>query len=768
MSKNYLITGGAGFIGSNYVHQLLSRGENVTILDNFSRAGAPRNLEWLEKTFGRDSFRLVRGDVRDASLVAESAKGSDVIVHLAGQVAVTTSVVNPRDDFENNALGTFNVLEAARLSGRAPIVIYASTNKVYGGMEDVKVIERGARWEYENLPFGAPESQPLDFHSPYGNSKGSGDQYTRDYHRIYGLNTVVMRQSCLAASQEVVTPFGKKPISALRAGDLINSGWGWRPVKHVWQTGVKPVRRLKTMQGLSVTLTANHQMVRPHGLFSNRDFAYGDFLAVLPEAVYMPAWQAVPDQVLDCKQYLESVQNRTADKRCWNDAEEIAQNLLPLTGDKLLAIAEIVGWLFGDGHLSIHHRKTREAPAYNVQYYGSEVELKEISQRLQWLGLPVSGIINSSSTSELPNGHIVEGTSLRIQQQSVPVYTLFEMLGVPVGDKVRTEYSVPEWIQNGHRLVKRAFLRGFFGAELGKVQADSYLAPSFAQSKDVEFLENGRAWMGQLRQLLSEFGIQTSHFEGKPETYKRGTTVQMIVRLLGGKAMFPCLAEIGYAFSPERSVRLNELLCWLSTSTTPEFYEETIALRRADGQLLWDGLKTVEQLGDEPVYDLEIEDESHLFLAGGVQVSNCIYGPRQFGIEDQGWVAWMVIAAVTGKQITIYGDGKQIRDLLHVSDLIRAYDLAVKKIDVAAGQVYNLGGGPSNTLSIWTEFGPMIEELVGRNIEVARSDWRPGDQRVFVADIRKAARELGWEPKVNVAEGVRKLFEWVRENRELF
>ena len=341
MTKNYLITGGAGFIGSNYVHKLLSRGEHVTILDNFSRGGAPRNLEWLEKTFGRDSFRVIRGDVRDAPLVAESAKGSDVIVHLAGQVAVTTSVVNPRDDFENNALGTFNVLEGARLSGKNPIVIYASTNKVYGGMDDVKVVERGERWEYESLPFGAPETQPLDFHSPYGCSKGAGDQYVRDYARIYDLPTVVLRQSC-------------------------------------------------------------------------------------------------------------------------------------------------------------------------------------------------------------------------------------------------------------------------------------------------------------------------------------------------------------------------------------------------------------------------------------------IYGPRQFGIEDQGWVAWFVIAAVMGRPITIYGDGKQIRDLLHVSDLIRAYDLAAEKIDVAAGQVYNLGGGSANTLSIWTEFGPLLEELVGHPIVIGRGDWRPGDQRVFVADVRKAERELGWMPQVNVEEGIRKLFEWVRENRDLF
>ncbi len=768
MTQNYLVTGGAGFIGSNYVARLIQRGEQVTIYDNFSRGGAPRNLQWLKETFGEESFHVIVGDVRDADKIAQAAREFDLIVHLAGQVAVTTSVINPRDDFESNAIGTFNTLEAARLSERNPIFIYASTNKVYGGMEDVALLEEPTRWRYKDLINGCPETQPIDFHSPYGCSKGSGDQYVRDYHRIYGLNTVVMRQSCLAASQEVITPFGKKPIAEVRTGDLVDSGWGWKRVRHVWQTGIKPVQRLATMQGLSVTLTADHRVVRPHGLFTNREIAYGDFLAVLPEALYMPCWQPIPDQVLNAREYVECVQNRTLDKRCWNDAHKIAKNLLPLTGDKLLAIAEIVGWLFGDGHLGIHQRQSREATAYSVQFFGSEGELKEVSQRMSWLNLPVSSIIRSFSSSELPSGHVAKGTSCRIQQQSLPVFTLFEMLGVPIGDKVRVEYSIPDWIQKGHRLVKRAFLRGFFGAELGKVQADYYLAPSFAQSKDVEFLENGRVWMGQLRHLLAEFGIETSYFEGKPETYKRGTTIQLIVRLLGGKSMFPHLAEIGYAFSPERSARLNELLCWLSANTTPDFYEEVVALRRANGHLLWDGLKTIEQLDDELVYDLEVEDDSHLFLAGGVQVSNCIYGPRQFGIEDQGWVAWFIIAAVTGRPITIYGDGKQVRDLLYVDDLLNAYDLAVEKIDIAKGQVYNLGGGPANVMSVWAEFCPMLEKLLGKTIEVTRGDWRPGDQRVFYADISKAEKELGWKPKIGVEEGVKRLFEWVKENKDMF
>src|SRR4030095_8238372 len=197
MARNYFITGGAGFIGSNYVNRLIQRGDNVTVYDNLSRAGAPRNVAWLEEMFGQGAFTLIRGDLRDDKLLTISAKDADVIVHLAGQVAVTTSVTNPREDFEANALGTFNALEAARLSERNPIFIYSSTNKVYGGMDDVEITEEATRWLYKDLVQGASESQPLDFHSPYGVSKGTGDQYTRDYSRIYGFRSVVFPQSCI-------------------------------------------------------------------------------------------------------------------------------------------------------------------------------------------------------------------------------------------------------------------------------------------------------------------------------------------------------------------------------------------------------------------------------------------------------------------------------------------------------------------------------------------------------------------------------------------
>lgn len=339
---NLFITGGAGFIGCNSADYFLNQGHTVTIFDNLSRPGATSNLNWLQMRHNDpDQLQFVEGDVRDYDALARAINGSDAVLHLAGQVAVTTSVINPRDDFEINAKGTFNVLEAVRnFCPNAPF-INASTNKVYGGMTQIEILEKGNRYGYADYPHGVPETAPLDFHSPYGCSKGSADQYTIDYARIYGLKTLTFRQSC-------------------------------------------------------------------------------------------------------------------------------------------------------------------------------------------------------------------------------------------------------------------------------------------------------------------------------------------------------------------------------------------------------------------------------------------IYGQRQFGVEDQGWVAHFVIAAVKDRPITIFGDGKQVRDVLHIDDLVRAYDLGFQQADQFTGAAFNIGGGADNTLAIWTEFGPMLEQLTGRKLAIKRGDWRPGDQRVFISDIRKAQNMLGWQPTISPKEGIAKLYKWVAANPHLF
>lgn len=197
-----LITGGAGFIGSNLAAHLLKKAWNVTIFDNLSRRGVEKNLDWL-KPLGNGKLEVLVKDIRDFNAIKKATSKAEVIYHLAAQVAVTASVLNPREDFEINALGTLNVLEAARKANHKPIIIYASTNKVYGAMAETEIKENDKRYLYSKLKNGVDESCLLDFHSPYGCSKGSADQYVRDYHRIYGMPTVVFRQSCIYGPRQM-------------------------------------------------------------------------------------------------------------------------------------------------------------------------------------------------------------------------------------------------------------------------------------------------------------------------------------------------------------------------------------------------------------------------------------------------------------------------------------------------------------------------------------------------------------------------------------
>ncbi len=203
MSERILITGGAGFIGINLAARELAAGKSVTILDNFSRRGSDLNAAWLREAHAGSRLRVVHADVRtDLDVLQKEVDRADVVFHLAAQVAVTLSVTDPRHDFEVNALGTFNVLDAARRRPTPPIVVYASTNKVYGKMADVAIVEHGDRYAYRDLPDGVDESRPLEFYSPYGCSKGAGDQYMMDFDRIYGVPTVVFRQSCIYGTHQ--------------------------------------------------------------------------------------------------------------------------------------------------------------------------------------------------------------------------------------------------------------------------------------------------------------------------------------------------------------------------------------------------------------------------------------------------------------------------------------------------------------------------------------------------------------------------------------
>lgn len=208
----YLITGGCGFIGSNLALEVLERGEELVIFDNLFRSGSDLNLAMLKE---RGKFKFYSSDIRncnDVETCIEKEK-PDIIFHLAGQVAMTTSIQNPKLDFETNTLGTFNLLEAVRKFSSDAIIIYSSTNKVYGDFDRLSFEETDSRYYCKEFPNGFDENIPLDFQSPYGCSKGAADQYLLDYNRIYGIKTCVFRHSSMYGSNQHST---------------IDQGWiGW-------------------------------------------------------------------------------------------------------------------------------------------------------------------------------------------------------------------------------------------------------------------------------------------------------------------------------------------------------------------------------------------------------------------------------------------------------------------------------------------------------------------------------------------------------------
>jgi CDP-paratose 2-epimerase len=194
-----LITGGAGFVATNVADRLLRKGRRVRLFDNLSRAGVEQNLRWIQARHG-ERVEFVRGDVRDEAALRRAVRGVDQVFHFAAQVAVTTSLTDPFLDFEVNARGTLNLLEAIRAADAPPTLLFTSTNKVYGDLDDVRLRRRGSRYEPEEERLvlgGISEARPLDFHSPYGCSKGAAEQYVLDYARTFGVPATVFRMSCI-------------------------------------------------------------------------------------------------------------------------------------------------------------------------------------------------------------------------------------------------------------------------------------------------------------------------------------------------------------------------------------------------------------------------------------------------------------------------------------------------------------------------------------------------------------------------------------------
>lgn len=233
--KYILITGGAGFIGTNLASRLLSQGERVMVYDNLFREGVEQNLQWLKNEYG-EKLIIQIADINEKRILSQCVNNASAIFHFSAQVAVTSSVSNPVHDFEVNLKGTFHLLEAIRLSKHQPPLLFTSTNKVYGNLQDLKMLEDKTRYypqDQEAKKRGISEKMPLDFHSPYGCSKGAADQYILDYSRSYGLKTAVFRMSCIYGPHQfgtedqgwvahfLISALEKKPISIYGNGKQV-------------------------------------------------------------------------------------------------------------------------------------------------------------------------------------------------------------------------------------------------------------------------------------------------------------------------------------------------------------------------------------------------------------------------------------------------------------------------------------------------------------------------------------------------------------------
>jgi CDP-paratose 2-epimerase len=233
-TRPVLVTGGCGFIGCNLADRLAGRGNEVIVLDNLARAGVRENAQWLKSRYG-ERVNIVIADIREPISVIDAVREASAVIHLAAQVAVTDSVADPLADFEINARGTINVLEAVRLHNPSAPVLFASTNKVYGRLiDDRQILRADQRYQPASplLADGISENAPLDFYSPYGCSKGTADQYVRDYARVFGLQTVVMRMSCIYGPRQFGTEdqgwIAQFLLSALRGDRLTIYGDGYQ------------------------------------------------------------------------------------------------------------------------------------------------------------------------------------------------------------------------------------------------------------------------------------------------------------------------------------------------------------------------------------------------------------------------------------------------------------------------------------------------------------------------------------------------------------
>jgi len=795
-----LVTGGAGLVGSHSAEFFASSNakNKVIVLDNlmrsqifgYDKASVEFNWNYLKKF---KNITRIKGDVRNDKDVAKAiGRGVDVIIHTAGQPGVPSSVRMPKEDFSINAYGTLNVLEAARKKSRDTVIIYCSTNKIYGeNVDKIPLKELEKRYAFDGVA-GVSESMSVDAtgHTPYGVSKLTGDLYVQEYSHIYKMKTGVFRMSCLSKNTEVATPQGSIKIEAINGkktqvyclGNSIDTKSTDGAFKAVNRG--KTLYRIRTKRGYQIEATGDHPFFTPSGYKNLENIDYGSLVATCPEFFFIQRKHTnqLPDTVIISKdkftKYIEKYRRSIKNNLIYvKEMEE--KGLIPLTfrNPNIYIIARLVGYLTGDGHM--YHRIRPNGKSYTeIQVYALKEEIENIKDAFRKLGFGPGKTRWSSSNSMLSSGHIISGTSYKFSITKTEAFAFFELLSVPVGNKSRIKFKVPHWIVKAPEDVQNEYLAGLFGAEMS---APSFYkrrgedrpelqSPHFTQSKTIRLHKSLSFFRKQIISMLNKRGIKTRTYITKAKFFSKKDGQESIcfdLIVSASKENILNLAKIGFAFNEKRKSTLFKIAEFLKTGLPYSYYDEWLKentyLLNGNG-LLWDRIIEKKKIPMTDIYDITVPDQ-HNFFANGFLVHNCTYGTRQFGFEDQGWVAWFIIATLFNRPITIYGNGKQVRDMLYADDLVDAFNKFINS-GLERG-LFNIGGGPGNTISL-LEFLDELEALTGRRPKVKFADWRPSDQKVYITDTKKLEKALGWKIKIPVKEGIAKLTEWVRNNARCF
>lgn len=737
-----LITGGLGFIGSTTARYLLDRGEEVVVMDNLSRNNVMINRSWIEEA----DFYV--GDVRRPKDYEKAGK-VDGILHCAANPGIPESLEKPIWDFRINALGTLNALEYARKNGNVPFV-YCSTNKTYSQekIDGMPITEHNDRYEYTNEIFGVECSTDIGIgaRSPYGCSKLAGDIYCQEYDEIYNVPTAINRMSCITKEAMISTLDGKKKLKDMIDDDerpLIYCLDGEKrlrisKIKKIWKTGKKRVTRLVLDDETYLELTDEHRVLTRGGYKKVVDIDVGEY-------VFRFAFQDEDDLPIDINiewdfNVIDShyFGSKSSSSYYREKAKKRLQKILVRKNYKVLA--RLCGYIFGDGHLGMAFDKQYKKWVTNVSFYDVEEVLKTIKHELNILGFNMCPIERKKCVSKLLSGHVISGYMTRMRSGSSHMLLLFSLLGCHIGNTTKYGGGLP-WFVKGNDILEKEFLRGFFDAELADIKyydkkcCWSGLSLVIAKQKGIE-----NVLMNEICEILDRVGIIYSPVKIKPNV-STDKTNHYVLNIHKSKKNLRMFATIGFSMNTKRQ---NTLMSAIGT---------------------WASVKKKEKvLGTHDVYDIEVENY-HNFFASDINVHNCIYGPHQFGLEEQGWIAWFVIAAVTGQPLNIYGNGKQVRDMLYGEDLARLFHMQLTDIDNWRG-VFNVGGGPNNTMSL-IEAISYIEWISGHKFELRYYPKRPADHDVYISDIRELKKE-GWEPRVKPEEGISRIYEWVKENREMW